>query len=394
MLRHTHPPAIFHVSMGTVVAGAHSCAGAVDPVPSIMDSVAAQIRARAAQIANAWETELRRELPQLARLTRPILLDYLPEFLDGLAAWIEDHTDASGRAFDALVKSHAIQRFGCGIGLDTLTLEYSKLRVVLMRELCGLGYAHHSMIRMHEGIDYAIARAVDRYTKSRDEVRERFIGILGHDLRTPIHTIVVSAGILENDAGTPPHLREFAAHIVEAGGRMQRMVGDVLDFARGHLGGGIPANPTPNDMAEICRAARAEVAAAHPDRPIAVDLRGDLRGPFDRDRALQALANLLDNAVKHGSGRIEVRACETADHGAVLTSVTSHGPVLPQPVLDRLFEPFAHGDEPRHGLGLGLYIVEQIALAHGGRCEVTSSPKGTTFTIRWPRTGQQHRAAS
>jgi signal transduction histidine kinase len=355
-----------------------------------MDPVAAQIRARADAIANAWEAELRRELPQLARLTRPILLDEMPELLAALADWIDGHTDAAGRALDALIATHALERFGHGIGLDAVVLEYGKLRVVLMRELRGLG---DPLMRMHEGLDHAIARAIDRYTRSRDEVRERFIGILGHDLRTPIHTIAVTAGILAGDAATPPHLRELVMHIEEAAGRMQRMVGDLLDFARGHLGGGIPANPTPNDMAEICRTVRAEVAAAHPDRPITVDLRGDLRGPFDRDRVLQALANLLDNAVEHGAGRIEVRAYETADRRAVITSVTSHGPEIPPSVLAHLFEPFAHGDEPRHGLGLGLYIVEQIALAHGGRAEVSSSPRATTFTIRWPRTNQQHRAA-
>jgi signal transduction histidine kinase len=358
-----------------------------------MDAVADRLRASAATIAAAWEAELRSQLPQLAGLTRAILLDELFEFLAGLADWIEGRTEAAAHGFEALVKGHALQRLGYGIGLETLTREYAMLRLVLMRELRDLRPTEQvraSLVSLHEGMDRAMAQAIERYAHSRDEVRERFISILGHDLRTPLNAIAVSAGILATDPEITGERREIAERIEEAAARMKRMIADVLDFARSHLGGGIPAVPKPDDMAEICRAVRDEVAAAHPDRPITIDVRGDLRGSFDRDRVMQALANLLDNAIQHGSGEIEVRAREAPDRHAVVTEVTSHGPAIPPPVLEHLFEPFAHGEgEPRSGLGLGLYIVEQIALAHGGHCEVTSSRAGTTFTIRWPRASRR-----
>jgi signal transduction histidine kinase len=170
---------------------------------------------------------------------------------------------------------------------------------------------------------------------------------------------------------------------------MQRLVDDVLDFARGHLGGGIPAAPAPGDMGDLCRAAAREVAP-HEDRPLTLDLRGDLHGDFDRDRVIQALANLLSNAVQHGTGPIELAAYETVERDAVITAVTSHGPPIAPDVLARIFDPFARAGTSLGGLGLGLYIVQQIAQAHGAICDVHSSGEATTFAIRWPRA---HRVA-
>ena len=171
------------------------------------------------------------------------------------------------------------------------------------------------------------------------------------------------------------------------------MIGDVLDFARGHLGGGIPANPSLHDMAEICRHVVEEVAAANPQRRIEVETRGDLRGPFDRDRVAQALGNLVGNAVEHTRGPIELAAYETDDRMHVITTVTSHGVAIPADVQRRIFDPFARGDDAmgRRGLGLGLYIAQQIVLAHGATIDLTSDEQATTFTITWPRDPEEER---
>jgi signal transduction histidine kinase len=125
---------------------------------------------------------------------------------------------------------------------------------------------------------------------------------------------------------------------------------------------------------------------AHPDRSINVETIGDLRGVFDRDRVHQAITNLLINAVHHGTGPIELRAYR--DREAVITEIVNHGEPIAGDALRRLFDPFSRGDtaDPRGGLGLGLYIVHQIAAAHGGTCEVSSSSAATRFAIRWPLT--------
>jgi signal transduction histidine kinase len=358
------------------------------------------IRSQQARIADLWEVEVRRDLPALRTLSRPVLRDHMHEFLDGLADWIDGRTEIAEVAFSHLAEGHALQRLGYGVGLETLTREYSKLRVVLLRELLALPPTddlREDMVRLHEGMDRAINEAMHRYATRREEVRERFVAILGHDLRDPLSTVIISANMLAANPSLKPEHRVVASRIVRACDRMQRMINDVLDFARGHLGNGIPANPTLNDMGEICRAAADEIGAGNPQREIVVDVQGDLRGAFDRDRVHQALTNLLSNAVQHGEGKIEVRAFETDDHRAIVTEVTSHGEVIPDDLRARLFDPFAHADVagPHRGLGLGLFIVQQIALAHGGICEVQSTEAGTTFSIRWPRApGHDRRVAA
>jgi signal transduction histidine kinase len=347
------------------------------------DQVADLIRRDVASIARAWRQEVGGE-PALAR--------QVPELLDALADWIEGRPSRIEPAFGSLVESPALQRLGYGIGLETLTRETGKLRLVLLRELLCLPPSRElcaSLIRLHEGMDRGIGEAVRRYAGRREEVRDLFIGILGHDLREPLGSI----RIIERALAQTPQLRDHARRIEEACARMQRLVDDVLDFARGHLGGGIPAAPAPADMGALARAAADGIAAAHPRRPLRVELAGDLLGSFDRERVIQALTNLLSNAVQHGTGSIELAVRETSERDAILTSVTSHGPPIPPEVLARIFDPFARAATSRTGLGLGLYIVQQIAQAHGAACDVHSSAEATSFTIRWPRGRVAHRRA-
>ena len=339
------------------------------------DPVAELIRQGASQITRAWRDEVGRE---------PALADQVPELLEALAAWMDGDPAPVERAFGALVEGPALERLGYGIGLETLTRETSQLRLVMLRELLrdpATPELCASLGRLHEGMDRGIGEAVRRYAERREEVRDLFISILGHDLRDPLTSIRVIARILGKD----PALRGHAERIEQACERMQRLVDDVLDFARGHLGGGIPALPSPTDMGALCRAAADEIAAANPQRPLRLELHGDLHGDFDRDRVIQALANLLSNAVQHSAGSIELSASETADGSAIVTAVTSHGAPIPPAVLAHIFDPFARGPTPAGGLGLGLYIVQQIAQSHGAACEVRSTAQATTFAIRWPR---------
>lgn len=352
----------------------------------VMDRVADFIRANQTRIADAWEDEVRGELPALRSMSRPVLVDHLREFLEGLAAWVEGDTDEAERAFKSLVDGHALQRLGYGVGLETLTREYSKLRLVLLREVArGNGFDPDSLLRMHEGMDRAMSEAIHRYAQRREEVRDRFISILGHDLRDPLSTVKILANTLAANPGLKAEHRLVAKRISSATSRMHRMINDVLDFARGHLGSGIPAYPTPSDMGEICRAAVDELAAAHPQRAIELTTEGDLHGAFDRDRVHQALGNLISNALHHTDGVIEVHAYGTPN--GIVTDVTSHGARIPDELKRRIFDPFAQGTSAgtRQGLGLGLYIVQQIVLAHGGTCGITSDDQATTFSIRWPR---------
>src|SRR4051812_32066604 len=126
--------------------------------------------------------------------------------------------------------------------------EYAKLRFVIVRMLIDIEVAGSSMLLLHEGMDRAITAAIDRYSQRREELRSRFISILGHDLRDPLSTVVISVDVLAHANNLDEEQQRGLARVLRACDRMQRMVGEVLDFARGHLGGGIPANPTLNDL--------------------------------------------------------------------------------------------------------------------------------------------------
>lgn len=174
-------------------------------------------------------------------------------------------------------------------------------------------------------------------------------------------------------------------HIKNASARMERMIADVLDFARGRLSGGIPVKPALANMGEICRLA-VEEANASGHLPITIETSGDLNGAFDHDRIRQALSNLLRNAQSYGGGAIEVRAWESEDRKKVFTTVTNHGPMIPPEQILTLFDPFKRAaGAPGRGLGLGLYIVAEIARAHGAVCSAKSSADATVFSIEWPR---------
>ena len=362
------------------------------------DAVADHLRAVTPQLAERWEQAVRRELPPTRGLTRPILLDHFFELVEGLATWIDDDRETAGRAFEALATGHALQRLGHGVPLDALLGEYRHLRAIIGDELLGLPCTEEvrrSTQKVHEALDQAIDRAIERYTLRRDEIRDRFVAIMGHDLRSPLGTISMSAQRLRM-ARDPADLARIADRLVRASDRMARLIADVLDFARVHLGGGIPVDPTLNDMGELCRIAVDDIRAAHPDRPIAAAIDGDLRGAFDRDRVHQAIGNLIENAITYGQGPVELDAHVVDDGFAIVTTVTSHGTPIPADRLRQIFDPFERGDStaPRTGMGLGLFIVEQIALAHGATSTVTSGEDATRFVIRWPRDPRDARMAA
>jgi signal transduction histidine kinase len=346
--------------------------------------VAELLRGDHQRLAALWEEEVRRDLPAHLRAARPVLREHVYELLGGLASWIEGATERAAKAFAVIVEIPALQALGYGVGLETLVRELGQLRLVVLRDVFArpdAGELHEEVLALAGGMDHAIADATSRFAQQREDVRDRFIGILGHDLRDPLATVQITARIL----GRHPKLKPHTDRIEQSCDRMMRMVGDVLDFARGHLGGGIPARPAPHDLGDIVRQSADEISAANPDREIRVRLHGDLHASVDRDRVIQAIGNLLGNAIQHGKGVIDVVAQGEPD--MITTSVTSHGTPIPSEELARIFDPFARADAAmgRPGLGLGLYIVQQIALAHGAQTEVESKPEATTFAIRWPR---------
>lgn len=218
--------------------------------------------------------------------------------------------------------------------------------------------------------------------KHVEEARELFISILGHDLRSPLGAIVLAAAILQRSPDLPDSQREAVARMVRSADRMGRIISDVLDFARGRLGSGIPIRRQPMDMREVCCPVVEELQSVYPNRPLRLEASGETTGWWDPERVAQAASNLITNALIHGTGGpVDVQLCGTQDK--VSLSVINQGEPIAPEILPNLFQPFVGRSHGPAGLGLGLYIVHAIVQAHEGKVEVDSSPKCTRFTVHW-----------
>jgi signal transduction histidine kinase len=353
-----------------------------------MSAVADYLRSHAQQITNEWSSAVVEDLRQLAPLERGTLIDHLPEVINGLAAWVEGRTEEAERSFAALADGHALQRLGFGIDLAALVIEYAWVRRIVLRGMiAGVPNAERAdLVAFNEGLDRAIQVSVKRYTARRDFIRDRFVSILGHDLRMPLSAAATATSLLAQSSSLLDADRQPVETLVRSTERMRRLIGDVLDFAQGHLGGGIPLSPAVCDLAAICRAAAQELERARPACSVEVSTAGDLSGTFDCDRLFQAISNLLGNAFQHGEPPVRVRAWEAEDRRNVFVRVTNRGKPIAREDLDTIFHAFSHRAGPGGSMGLGLYVVDQIARGHGGTCEVRSEGGETAFTMRLPRT--------
>jgi signal transduction histidine kinase len=215
------------------------------------------------------------------------------------------------------------------------------------------------------------------------------IGVLSHDLRSPLATIALAADRHLRSGDLPHKERDQALRIRRSAGRMQEMIDTLLDFTRLRFLGRFSVSPVPADLGEIARGAIDELRVVRPDHPIELEVGGDARGEWDPARMAQVVSNLVGNAINHGERGAPVRVSVQGDAREVELEVHNSGSPIPPEVIPVLFQPFRRGileDRSPWGLGLGLYIVEQIVAAHGGKVTVQSSANdGTTFTVRLPR---------
>jgi signal transduction histidine kinase len=242
-------------------------------------------------------------------------------------------------------------------------------------------------------LELALREALIREKEAREEAErsvrynEMFAGMLGHDLRNPLSAITTGANYIAR-LNSSPKSAKAATRILGSAERMGRMIDQLLDFTRIRVGGGLPLAPVHLDLEELCCKVKDELEAANPDRNVIVDAQGNVGGEWDNDRLHQVFSNLVANALHHGTeGCPIVIRCDggAADH--VEISVHNDGVVVPE-VLPILFEPFRGNTryQRTRGLGLGLFITQQIVVAHGGTIDVASREgAGTTFRIRLPR---------
>ena len=299
---------------------------------------------------------------------------------------------------DTAAEVHGSGRAESGFTVGEMVSEYRALRASVIRlwtEANGTltGRDLEDLMRFNEAIDQSLAESITRYTMDIDRSREMFVAILGHDLRTPLGTVIMASQFMLESGEFGESQHTMITRILRSSKRMNRMVGDLLDFTRSRLGSGIPIVRANMDLEQEITHAVEEIAGSHPQRKIEVVTTGRLEGSWDSERIGQVLSNLLTNAVQHSSPKSPIVVTARGEPGPVVLSVHNTGPAIPKSDLPGLFGPFKrlHAGEAAAGasssLGLGLYIVERIVTAHEGTVSVDSSEaNGTTFTVELPRT--------
>ncbi len=274
--------------------------------------------------------------------------------------------------------------FGTVCALDPLPAKLSELPIQTMME----SFAKLLAIQLEAEEQFEATEAALLDAQQTAELREQFIALLGHDLRNPLSSILSGAQLLMKRSADAS-INGIAAHMLTATRRASRLVDDVLDFARGRLGHGIPLQRRDcADLHIVFTHIVSEIQSAHPQRAIDAEIAplGGVR--CDADRLAQLLSNLLANALVHGAadGRVRVRA--VIEQQRLLLSVNNQGDPIPADRLAQLFKPYwREASSTQSGLGLGLYIAQEIAVSHGGSMQVTSTAEaGTTFTFSMPVT--------
>jgi signal transduction histidine kinase len=354
-----------------------------------------------------WEAFARTCAPASGAMDVAALRDHANEMLTVIAADLE--TPQGGRAQRekaqgnappeagiTAAEEHGAGRAESGFSVEQMISEYRALRASVLRlwtrargEMTPADV--NDLMRFNEAIDQSLAESISRYTEDLDYSKEMFLAILGHDLRTPLGAVMTSATfMLETQELQEPSLT-LTSRIASSSTRMMKMIGDLLDFTRSRLGGGIPIDREPASMGKVVHEVVDEMAAAYPLRTLKVDARGEQLGEWDCDRVTQALTNLVGNALEHGRPETVVTIALDGDDDEVRVAVHNGGQPIPAEQLNGIFNPMKSRDataasRPTGNLGLGLYIADRIVNAHQGRITVRSREgEGTTFTLHLPR---------
>ena len=298
--------------------------------------------------------------------------------------------------------THGALRHLVGFDLGQLAAEYRALRasvLKLWREHLSAQEARvlTEMTRFNEAVDQALSESVSRYSDELGRSRNTFLAMLGHDLRSPLAVIAMSAHRLATPGKVPAAELASVARIRQSVLSMNLMIRDLLEYTRSRLGKGVPVLPILYDVGLACEMAHDEVQAGHPDCEIDLELVGDLRAEIDPARFAQVLSNLLNNAVQYGATDRPITLLARGTPDTVELKVTNFGAVIPAEMLQIIFNPLVqvHDDgSPSKSLstsiGLGLFIADDIVRAHGGMLEVSSAEAtGTVFSIRLPRVSKR-----
>jgi signal transduction histidine kinase len=286
-------------------------------------------------------------------------------------------------------------RADSGFDVNQTAAEYRALRASVIRLWMESGPTLgrdevFELIRFNEAMDEALAASILRFATEAARMRNLFLGVLSHELRTPLSTIMTSGHSLVLAGQQNKTMPAAAERVLRGSRRIQSLLDDLLDYVRSGLGEGMRVTPKDVDMGQVCGRIVAELRANHPGRVIELETVADPKCVCDAERIAQAISNLVGNALKYGAADAPVKVrIDGSAPDQICVSVQNGGPPISEATRESLFEPLVRGvntGRDGYNLGLGLYIVREIALAHGGSASVASDAQvGTVFTVSLPR---------
>jgi signal transduction histidine kinase len=309
---------------------------------------------------------------------------------------------AGGKESDRLDQAsqiHGVERVGSGFDIMEVVAEYRALRASVLRlwrdsnpqpSLDDL----NDISRFNESIDQSLAEAVDSYTQRVEQSRRMFLAILSHDLRNPLNSIRMAAQLVSRATDEAPGSARALSMIEKNTETITRLTYDLIDFASTGLGNAMPLTRSPLDLEQVGRNVFEEFCFAYPQRTLRFHPSGDLTGDWDAARVRQVISNLMGNALQHGATEGPVELSIAAEESTVVLRVHNEGPPIPPEMRTTIFDPLIRyaksetsAQQSSSSIGLGLYIVREVVVAHGGTVAVNSTAQtGTTFTVRLPRT--------
>ncbi len=351
---------------------------AMQQLPAAADMDVAALRDHARQVLQAVALDMLQ--PQTKREQREKSLGH--------------STRADGAGVEA-AQIHGSMRAASGFNVNQTAAEYRALRASVIRLWMESGPKLgrdevFELVRFNEAMDEALAASILYFATEAARMRNLFLGVLSHELRTPLSTIMTSGHSLVLAAQQNKPMPAAADRVLRGSRRIQSLLDDLLDYVRSGLGEGMRVSPKDVDMAVVCERIVAELRANNPGRVIELETLGDSTCVCDEERIAQAVSNLVGNALKYGPADTPVKArIDGSAADQISVSVQNGGPPIPEATRESLFEPLVRGAETEregYNLGLGLYIVREIALAHRGSASVQSDAQvGTVFSVRLPR---------
>ena len=351
-----------------------------------------------------WESFAGSLLPAASGMSGPSLREHAQQILEAIVTHMDDpqfkkeQIDNSKGLIPNLpgapqtsAEKHGLLRAMNGFEMGQVISEYRALRANILKlwfVACGTATPNFDdIVLFNEAIDQALSESINFFTHKVDERRNLFLGMLCHDMRTPLQAIQMTA-ILIQRISAEKNMTKAATRLVDCGSRMDALLNELIQFNQIKLVLGVQIVPTPQDMASLVGDELNQLRVRHPDKKINLQVSGPTKGVWDGESLKRVLGNLVVNAIKYGneSSPITIRVAGHAEK--VTFEVRNKGTSMDTPTLQALFEPFRQANTTRDfesdGLGLGLFIAKQVVVAHDGGISARCENGDTVFSVQVP----------